>query len=114
MKSSSQYLLGGAIFISESVLDSPWQIAEQLFHESLHQKLYDFRHAHTVLAQDSPNIDDHPARPSVVRSLWNYPGNEWDSHQALAAFHVYVHLALLCTLAEQRATETRGDVRAQE
>ena len=102
LKSSSQYQLGGAIFLSRKLLDNPWLIAEQLYHESLHQKLYDFRHAHTVLAQDSsPN----PIVPAKVRSLWNYPNNEWDSHQALAAFHVYVHMTLLCTVAEQRSAE---------
>jgi hypothetical protein len=102
LKSSSQYLLGGAIFLSNRLLDNPWLIAEQLYHESLHQKLYDLRRTHTVLAQDSsPN----PTVPSKVRSLWNYPNNEWDSHQALAAFHVYVHMTLLCTVAEQRSGE---------
>ena len=31
--------------------------------------------------------------------------NYWDTHRAVAAFHVYVHLGLLCTLAEERASE---------
>src|SRR5262249_2270341 len=45
----------------------------------------------------------------TVVSLWNTPGldasNCWNTHRAVAAFHVYVHLALFCTLAEQRAPE---------
>jgi hypothetical protein len=31
--------------------------------------------------------------------------NYWDTHRALAAFHVYVHVALFCTVTEQRAQE---------
>ena len=31
--------------------------------------------------------------------------NFWDTDRVFAAYHVYVHLALLCTLAEQRASE---------
>jgi hypothetical protein len=38
---------------------------------------------------------------------WNSPGlteaNAWDTHRALAAFHVYTHLSLLCATAERRA-----------
>ncbi|MGW6404519.1 hypothetical protein [Streptomyces sp. NPDC055134] len=44
-------------------------------------------------------------------SLWNIPGldgnNRWNAHRAMAAFHVYVHLALLCSLAEQHAPRLR-------
>lgn len=40
-------------------------------------------------------------------SLWNTPGlsasNSWDPHRSFAAFHVYVHLAYFCALAEERA-----------
>lgn len=102
--SSSQFRIPGTIFVSREVLDSPWQVAEYLFHESLHQKLYDFRQGHSVLA---PNYwrEDAPR----VCSLWNVPdsskSNYWDTHRALAAFHVYVHLSLLCSVAEQRAHE---------
>ena len=108
--SSSQYRLSGIIFLSRDALHNPWWIAEHLFHESLHQKLYDFRHAHSLLARDVIEADDPPseiARPVV--SIWNFPGlnqlNHWDTHRAVAAFHVYVHLALLCSIAEHRAAE---------
>jgi hypothetical protein len=44
-----------------------------------------------------------------VTSPWNRASggrtNEWDVDRALAAFHVYVHLSLLATLAEQRYSE---------
>jgi hypothetical protein len=102
--SSSQFRVAGTIFLSRELLESPWQVAEHLFHESLHQKLYDFRHAHSLL---KPNYWRKGA--PRVRSHWNVTdsseSNCWDTHRAVAAFHVYVHLSLLSTLAEQRAPE---------
>jgi hypothetical protein len=102
--SMSQFALGGTIFLNKEYLRDPWWVAEQLLHEALHQKLYDFRHGHSLL---EPNFS-RPDAPRVC-SLWNVAGsnksNLWDIHRAIAAFHVYVHLALLSTIAEQRAPE---------
>jgi predicted O-methyltransferase YrrM len=100
--SSSQIRAGGTIFLSREMLTDPWCIAEHLLHESLHQKLYDFRHGHQLM---------HPevaASESVlVTSLWNSPelngANQWDTSRAFAAFHVYVHLSVLALIAEQLA-----------
>ena len=88
--SLSQARLGGAIFMSREILDNPWRLAEQIFHESLHQKLYDFRCACSVL---EPGV----ARTARVRALWNIQGGEaqlWNTSRTLTAFHVYVHLGL--------------------
>ena len=108
--SSSQYRLSGIIFLRRESLHNPWWIAEHLLHESLHHKLYDFRHAHSLLTRDAIEADDPPSeitKPMV--SIWNFPGldqrNHWDTHRAVAAFHVYVHLAHLCSIAEHRAAE---------
>ena len=99
--SSSEYRLGGTIFLSRRLLSSPWRVAEFLFHETLHQQMYDFRQGHSLLSLDF----ERPDAPTIL-SLWNVPGNnEWDIHRALAAFHVYVHLGLLASLAEQRKSE---------
>lgn len=99
--SSSQFRVNGCIFLNRKLIDNPWWLAEHLLHEALHQKLYDFRHGHSLLASGYER-EDAPA----VCSLWNAPddlrSNYWDAHRALAAFHVYVQLALLCLLAEQR------------
>jgi hypothetical protein len=96
--SSSQFRIGGTIFISRKMLFNPWWVAEHLLHEALHQQMYDFRHGHTLL---EPNFQRHGA--PLVRSLWNMPdSNRWDVHRTLAAFHVYVHLALLAMVAEER------------
>ena len=113
--SFSQFWLGGTIFLGRQFLQSPWWVAEHLLHESLHQKLYDFHHGHSLLEPDFSREN----APKVC-SLWNVPGtnnaNLWDTHRAVAAFHVYVHLALLATIAEERATELEevyGSVRGK-
>jgi hypothetical protein len=102
--SFSQFWLGGTIFLGREFLQSPWWVAEHLLHESLHQKLYDFHHGHSLLEPDFSREN----APKIC-SLWNVPGtnnaNLWDTHRAVAAFHVYVHLALLATTAEERAAE---------
>ena len=102
--SSSQIRMGGTIFLSCRMLVSPWCVAEHLLHESLHQKLYDFRHGHSLL--DPDHVAPEPLR---VISIWNAgelnKANHWDTHRAFAAFHVYAQLALLATVAEQRAEE---------
>lgn len=108
--SSSAFRVSGTIFLNHELLHNPWWAAEYIYHESLHQKLHDFRHGHSLLVQDSlPESDSSMAKRAGLSSPWNSPGtgmaNYWDTHRAVSAFHVYVHLALLCTLAEQRAPE---------
>ncbi|MFZ0494102.1 MAG: hypothetical protein WBE80_15665 [Methylocella sp.] len=102
--SSSTFKLSGTIFLARRLISNPWWVAEHLFHEVLHQQLYDFRQAHTLLMPDF----DRDGAPRV-HSLWNVPfGNNWDVHRALAAFHVYVYLAIFETVAERRAPELEG------
>jgi hypothetical protein len=99
--SSSEFRISGAVFLSRRALADPWVAAEHLFHESLHQQLYDFRAGHSLLQPDFAR-EGAP----LVWSPWNRPsggGNYWDVHRALAAFHVYVHLLLLVSLAEEAA-----------
>lgn len=98
--SSSQIRLGGSIFLSDTLLANPWALAEHLLHEALHQKLYDFRHGHTLLDPDFARR----GAPRIV-SVWNAArgcdANSWDAHRAVAAFHVYAQLAILARHAEQ-------------
>jgi|GEM_PF-785283 Predicted O-methyltransferase len=100
--SSSQIRMGGTIFLNRQMLMNPWCVAEHLLHESLHQKLYDFRHGHSLLDPDFSS-----AEPPRVCSLWNAQelnkANYWDTHRAFAAFHVYIQLSLLAIMAEQRS-----------
>jgi hypothetical protein len=98
--SSSEFRISGTIFLSRRLLTNPWTAAEHLYHEALHQQFYDFRAGHLLL-QSAFAREDAP----LIHSPWNRPvasrNSYWDVHRALAAFHVYAHLALLCTAAEQ-------------
>jgi predicted O-methyltransferase YrrM len=98
--SSSQIRAGGTIFLSREMLRDPWCIAEHLLHESLHQKLYDFRHGHQLMHPEVATSE-----PVRITALWNSPeldaANQWDTSRAFAAFHVYVHLSVLALVAEQ-------------
>ncbi|MGV7211003.1 aldo/keto reductase [Oxalobacteraceae bacterium A2-2] len=100
--SSSEYRLSGTVFLSRRMLANPWTLAEHLYHESLHQQFYDLRAGHTLLAPDFTRTG-----APLIHSPWNRPdatrNNYWDVHRALAAFHVYTHLALLCEAAGQRS-----------
>lgn len=102
--SSSQIKIGGTIFLGRCLMRSPWVVAEHVLHEALHQKLYDFRHGHSLLEPEFA-LRGAPR----IRSPWNpedvNDANHWDTHRALAAFHVYVQLCLLSLLAKQRAAE---------
>ena len=102
--SSSEFKISGTIFLNRKLLSNPWTVAEHLYHESLHQQIYDIRAGHLLLNPDFAR----PGAP-LLHSPWNRPDsslrNYWDVHRALAAFHVYVHLSLLASLAEQRAAE---------
>jgi predicted O-methyltransferase YrrM len=104
--SSSQIKVGGTVFLGRWLLRNPWIVAEHLLHESLHQKLYDFRHGHSLLEPDFAKR----GAPRVC-SPWNpeelNKANHWDTHRAVAAFHVYVQLYLLSLVAKQRAKELR-------
>ena len=107
--SSSQFITGGTIFISRAILKNPWSVAEHLLHEALHQKLYDFRHGHSLLEQKYLESGVPKKDLAQVCSHWNPEklsrANYWDTHRTLAAFHVYVHLSLLSQIAEHRSSE---------
>ena len=106
VQSSSQLSLGGMFFLRES-LGSPWWIAEHLLHESLHLKLYDLHHGHPLVRSNLGPDSAHP-----VITPWNPPrgsgANRWYVWRVLVAFHVYVHLTLLSTVAERRAPELQA------
>ncbi len=101
--SSSRSDIPGVFFVRRSRLDSPWAVAESLLHESIHSKLYDLVTGHTLVRSG----DGTGSVPVVIP--WRPPrlsgANRFDARRVLAAFHVYVHLALLSTVAERRAPE---------
>ncbi|MDL2403978.1 aKG-HExxH-type peptide beta-hydroxylase [Rhizobium mayense] len=94
--SSSEFRLTGTIFLSRRFLKNIWWTAEHLLHEALHQQLYDLRHTHSIL---QPGYD-FVSSPKV-HSPWNTPpGNQWDLHRTMAAYHVYVYLAIFGSVVE--------------
>lgn len=101
--SSSRPDLGGMLLLNRS-LDSPWCVAEHLLHESMHLKLYDLLDGDTLIPSGGGRYVERP-----VVTPWNPSklsgANRWHSWRVLAAFHVYVHMALLSTVAERRAPE---------
>ncbi|MGO9454267.1 MAG: O-methyltransferase [Candidatus Binataceae bacterium] len=108
-QSSSQFKTGGTIFLSQRSLRNPWWVAEHLLHEALHQKLYDFRQGHSLLEPRYLQRSFPSKDTAKVWSPWNAEklsrANYWDTHRTLAAFHVYVHVALVSLIADQRASD---------
>ncbi len=102
--SATSSKIPGTIFLSSSVLQTPWQAAEYLFHEALHQKFLDVENTHSIFRRGY-----RVANSPQIRSLWNRSrpdsSNDWPINRALAAFHVYVHLALFFIVVEVRAPE---------
>lgn len=95
----------GTIFLSPSVLKTPWQAAEYLLHEALHQKFIDLEHTHSMLRRNYQVTEDSP----LIRPLWNRgrPNKSisWSIDRALTVCHVYTCLALFFTVVERRSTE---------
>ena len=109
--SVSQFRIVGVVFLARELLDNPWLTAEHILHESLHQKIYDLRHAHSILRSDVVP-DDHPEDSRKVVALWNRVNREgsnyWDLNRSLAALHVYTHLAVYASLAKLASERDGG------
>jgi hypothetical protein len=95
----------GSIFLSRSVLRTPWKAAEYLLHEGLHQKFVDLEHTHSLAHRATDERSRHLISPPWRRSFSNSP-NSWPIKRSLTAFHVYVALALFF-----RSIETKGSIR---
>jgi hypothetical protein len=90
----------GTIFLSRSVLRSPWTIAEAILHECMHLKFVELEHTHSLMArgyseETSPRI--HPP--------WHSKTVTWPMNRALTAAHVYVALALYSVASEAAVPE---------
>jgi len=101
MQSGATRTIPGMIFLSVDELTSPWSVAEALLHESVHQKLFDLYITNNILG---PGYDALLAPRITVP--WNIDhdmqSNQWPVDQALAALHVYAHLAALGALAREK------------
>lgn len=104
--SSSRPDLGGMLLLNQS-LGSPWWVAEHVLHESMHLKLYDLLGGDTLIPSSGGMYVERPVitpwNPSLLSGA-----NRWHPWRVLAAFHVYVHMALLSTVAERREPELEG------
>ena len=79
------------IYLNLAVHRDPAALADAILHEALHQKLAHTRLVHRLLR---PGFDDFADLPVPVP--WGDRGFRWFSlGRALAAAHVYLHLALL-------------------
>lgn len=93
----------GTIFLSRSVLQSPWSIAESILHECMHLKFVELEHTHSLMARGysektSPRI--HPP--------WHPETVTWPMNRALTAAHVYVALALYTVASEAAVPELQA------
>jgi len=107
VQSGSIRAIPSSIFFSPRHLRTPWAVAEALMHEAAHNKLFDLYLVRLVL---KPGYDCRHARKIPVP--WKRPTmmqrNEWPVDQALSAFHVYMHLAVLGRAVDGRAPELVG------
>ncbi|MGW5421976.1 aKG-HExxH-type peptide beta-hydroxylase [Streptomyces sp. NPDC003943] len=78
-----------AVFVSRSCLTDPLRAAEALLHEGVHSKLYDMYVGFSILGAgyDKDTI-------AHVKPAWHEGRESWPFDRALAAYHVYVHLAV--------------------
>ncbi|WP_370268465.1 HEXXH motif-containing putative peptide modification protein [Streptomyces sp. V4I8] len=95
-ESASDRRVPRAVFINRCALDDVPRTAEAVLHECVHQKLYDIQLVHPIYraAYDA----EHAA---VIRPPW-HENAEWSFDRALAAAHVYVHLAAFYTALGHR------------
>ena len=109
--SGSQFRMTGAVFLLSANMSNPWWVAEHLLHEALHQKLYDIRHSHSLFARDDPEFaDSQEISDRTMISIWNVVDNRTGNHlwgvtRAMAAFHVYAHLALFGLVCDARVAD---------
>lgn len=94
MESGSARTMPGVVLLSAGYIDSDFQAARALLHEAAHCKLFDLYLTRPILPADSELLVQHR-----VPCPWNadskLQSNRWPVDQALAAAHVYVHLARL-------------------
>ena len=94
--------LPSVVFISSLPTRTPWQTAQALLHEALHQKLVDFATARSFLREGCD--------ASTVRVFWDRKDAvHFLPRRAYAAFHVYVHLALFHARAARMEESLAGE-----
>lgn len=99
MESVSCAAVKSAAFFFSAAITEPWLAAELIYHESIHNKMFDLFISPGLL------ISDHERNGCVI-SEWNedleWRTNVWPFDQALGAYHVYVHLMQFFLLASKQ------------
>lgn len=98
--------LPSTMSLSTGVLQSPWKTAEALLHEALHCKLINLMGPRLIFRWRDAVQTLHPRIPVIWRKDPLGNGLDWSVNHALAAFHVYVHLALFFARIERAGNAT--------
>lgn len=100
--SASTHEIPGTAFVAVRCMHTPERLAEALVHEFVHLRLYDLQTTRSIFV---PTYDTDTA-PTVAPE-WHRDSkvSRWPVDRALAAAHVYVHLA---AWFEQRAVDGGG------
>jgi HEXXH motif-containing protein len=96
--SASDSTIPGALFLSTAAVRDRLSAAEALLHEATHQRLYDLMLCRNLYAAHySPQTSPRAIPPWYAAESGGAAA--WRADRALAAFHVYVHLAVLWSAA---------------
>ncbi|MFF4016038.1 aKG-HExxH-type peptide beta-hydroxylase [Streptomyces sp. NPDC001843] len=100
--SASTREIPGAAFVALRCMRTPERLAEAMVHEFVHLRLYDLQMTRSIFVADY----DTRTAPTVAPEWHRHsPVSRWPVDRALAAAHVYVHLA---AWFEQRARACPG------
>jgi hypothetical protein len=88
------------VYLNRTMFDDPLEAADSLLHEALHQKLVEVRLTRRMLRDGYDNSTSHQ-----ILVPWGGAGRWFSVDRSLAAFHVYVHLALMHLVALDRRAE---------
>ena len=95
-------------FISGAAVNTPWQAAESLLHEALHQKMADM-----AITRSIYRLDVFQDGAPTIRAVWRWrthgPLADWTIGRAWTAFHVYTYLAFFFARAERMAGSLADD-----
>ncbi|MGW2953525.1 aKG-HExxH-type peptide beta-hydroxylase [Streptomyces eurythermus] len=88
--SASTREIPGAAFVALRCMRTPERLAEAMLHEFVHLRFYDLQMTRSVFVADYDTRTAPTVAPEWHR---NSPVTRWPVDRALAAAHVYVHLA---------------------
>lgn len=100
VESGSARTMPGVVLLSARYLTEPFPTARAILHEAAHCKLFDLYLTRPILPADDALLTEYRV-PCPWNADTDLQSNRWPIDQALAAAHVYVHLARLDALAPE-------------